>query len=567
MNNQNLSLSRTGELPRVVQEISTLETPSDQIAASPPPDNKTHPSTFWHDRCIEAGLILSMALYYLVGNPNVTIPFFPTLQTLHPFTSLPFLLIFACLSWYRFPFALALLPLSFPYYYLPRLLYQNSIPGGPSQDIRFSLIEVLLWTCVAIAGLRFLFHFRSWSLRNWWSAWIKRMGPFIWPMLLFGLAALISVFIAYERGYALRTFRQEVLGPLVYLGLVLACCHTRQDITRLLSALFGSAFIIACAGSIQYLFFKESIPADHEGLIRLTTVYGSGNSIGLLFDYALPIGLALLFSRLSWPVRIAMLLACIPCFFVLYQSHSRGSWAVAIPAALFIVLVFAMRSRKSLLFFGIVIAIATVIVTATFRDQIYDYVIHGHTDLRGNNTTTKRFYLWQSALHMIQDRPWFGYGMDNWLCYYSENEVCPGPEGSEPYILKRDPITGADTAMGNEPLLSHPHNVLLHTWVSMGIFGLLAFLSTCLLFYWLFASLLIYLQRKRPPHMEQLRWMLVGTGSAMLAALIQGQVDNAFLEQDLSFCFWTLVLSLLLLRAYIGMPWRCMLPWRKPAIA
>jgi putative inorganic carbon (HCO3(-)) transporter len=45
-------------------------------------------------------------------------------------------------------------------------------------------------------------------------------------------------------------------------------------------------------------------------------------------------------------------------------------------------------------------------------------------------------------------------------------------------------------------------------------------------------------------------------GAAMLAALVQGQVDSAFLEQDLSFCFWTLVAVLLLLRVLSQTPWR-----------
>ena len=42
----------------------------------------------------------------------------------------------------------------------------------------------------------------------------------------------------------------------------------------------------------------------------------------------------------------------------------------------------------------------------------------------------------------------------------------------------------------------------------------------------------------------------------MVAALVQGQVDSSFLEQDLAFCFWMLVGALLLLRFLSGTPWR-----------
>ena len=70
-------------------------------------------SSFWHDRFIEAGLILSMALYYVIGNGNLGSGY---LFHVNPLFSIPFLLLFAALCWYRLSFAIALLPLTLPYY-------------------------------------------------------------------------------------------------------------------------------------------------------------------------------------------------------------------------------------------------------------------------------------------------------------------------------------------------------------------------------------------------------------------------------------------------------------------
>ncbi len=42
----------------------------------------------------------------------------------------------------------------------------------------------------------------------------------------------------------------------------------------------------------------------------------------------------------------------------------------------------------------------------------------------------------------------------------------------------------------------------------------------------------------------------------MFAALVQGQVDSSFLEQDLAFCFWTLMAALLLVRVLSETSWR-----------
>ena len=50
--------------------------------------------------------------------------------------------------------------------------------------------------------------------------------------------------------------------------------------------------------------------------------------------------------------------------------------------------------------------------------------------------------------------------------------------------------------------------------------------------------------------------MTIGVGAAILAGMIQGQVDSSFLAQDMAFCFWTLVAALLLLRVLSGASWR-----------
>src|SRR5438105_15315669 len=79
-----------------------------------PPDGKrkftVRLSPFWQDRLVEGGLILSMFLYYSIHNPLL---------------SLPFLLFFAVLSWYRLSFSIALLPLTLPYY-----LVQKAVIGS-----------------------------------------------------------------------------------------------------------------------------------------------------------------------------------------------------------------------------------------------------------------------------------------------------------------------------------------------------------------------------------------------------------------------------------------------------
>ena len=531
-------------------------------------NEKAQSTSFWRLRTIEGGMILSMALYYVVCNPNIRIPSLHLpLQNLNPLYSLPFLLVFAILCWYRFPVAIALLPLSLPFCYVQKYV---------TQSLRFSLVEITLYTCLGVGLLQYavcLLRRKKWPHQLSWSALRARFGPFLWPISIFFLAALASIAIAYSRSNAERSFREEVFGPLLYVVLAFLCLRSRQDLIRLLLALFGSGLIIALLGCIQYFFFKSTIIPDVDGIRRVTAVYSSGNGIDAFFDYTFPIGLALVLSRLSWKWRLPILICCIPFFFVLYESGSRGALVLAMPIALLFIIAFAIRNRRILLIASITFVIAVAIIGSLYSQKIIYSILDGHTNSQGQSTVLERPWLWLTALDMIHDSPWLGYGMDNWLCHYSDSyyNVCWYPKGfpggkwvpgSPPhpplhaYWITRDPATGQATGLGNEPELSHPHNIFLQVWVSIGIFGLLAFLAVLVLFYWTFARLLRYLTLVRPPEYELLRWLLVGIGAAMLAALVQGQGDSSFLEQNLAFCFWILVAALLLVRVIVGMPWR-----------
>jgi O-antigen ligase len=202
---------------------------------------------------------------------------------------------------------------------------------------------------------------------------------------------------------------------------------------------------------------------------------------------------------------------------------------------------------------GILIFGAIVLV---FQRPILNFFIAGHQDINGISTVTKRLFLWLSAVRMIRDHIWFGVGMENWLCYYSPNTVCVDPAIVHHYWILQSPFTGASTGLQGESTLSHPHNIFLHVWVSMGLFGFLAFFAVLALFFWLFVRILLYLQKNRAGRDAALWWMTIGAGTGMFAGVIQGQVDSSFLAQDLSFCFWMLVTALLLLRAITGTPWR-----------
>jgi len=535
------------------QEAGNGDYSATDIPTEPPVDNGKQTkgiSPFWYDRLIEISLVLSMAAYYVIGNEHLGTGF---LYALNPLLSLPFLLIFAVLCWYRLPIAMALLPLTLPFY-----IYQKTVFSHYS----FSLAEITLGVCMLVALLQVVLQRSSWSYWLSWQELRGRLGPFSIPILVFLLAATISIFVAYDKEVALRYYREEIVDPLLYLMLALYCLHTRQDVTRLLFAMLSTGLMVALIGIIQFFFFRNLIQLESDGIRRVHAMYGSANSIGLLFDYILPIGFALIVAKTPfslntmafWKNRLMAFAVCLPMLYVLYLTQSHGAW-IAIGVAVVFVAAMSIRKRKVLLIALPSFFVLLGILVFLYHARISNFIFGSHVDVHQVSTTTKRLYLWRSALDMIHDSPWFGYGMNNWLCHYSNNKICYTPHLYH-YLIARDPVTHVITDLKFEPDLSHPHNVLLHVWVSTGIFGVLALVTILILFAWLCIRILRYLRANETRGNLPFQWMTIGVGAAMLAAMVQGLVDSAFLEQDLAFCFWILIAALLLLRLCSGTPWR-----------
>src|SRR5207248_11153431 len=106
----------------------------------------------------------------------------------------------------------------------------------------------------------------------------------------------------------------------------------------------------------------------------------------------------------------------------LYLSQSHGAWIAITVAALFIAAL-SIRNRNLVLVGGLAVIVAFLVLVVAFP-RAFDFIFEGHTNATGVTTLSRLLYLWESAWNMIRDYPWFGVGMDNWLCYYSNNFIC-----------------------------------------------------------------------------------------------------------------------------------------------
>jgi O-antigen ligase len=186
----------------------------------------------------------------------------------------------------------------------------------------------------------------------------------------------------------------------------------------------------------------------------------------------------------------------------LVLSYSRGAW-LAVVVATGVVLLTVGR-RAALLFGGALVLGIAAFLGAAAANLLPERITHTGSGLI-------RIDLWKSALQMVRDHPVFGIGLDQFLNQHQG-----------PY---------ADAAARLEPWLSHPHNIVLDWWLSLGLLGLLVG-------GWIAVRALLA------------AWRLAHGGGARLTAparaalagltvvVAHGMIDNSYFLQDLALTVW-----------------------------
>src|SRR5258706_9926935 len=284
------------------------------------------------DAAIVAGMLLSLAAYYLVPAPLL---------------SLPPLLVFVALVWFRLEVALSLLPLTFPFWYVPKQVAGQAV---------FPLSEIVLAVCMAVAlaqGAQHLPALRRHLPRLARLALVRNRPRLVLGALLLALGTAIGIAIAPRPHEALRAWRWEVAEPLLYFVLVGLVVRRPWRAARLLVwAMLGSAAMVAALATIQVFWLhvtfaplaqgNQLLPfATAAGAVPRATaiIYGSGNSLGAWLARSIPLALALAFTLVRgqkrpgdmygmasgaerWLAGICALLY-VPA---LMWSASRGAW-------------------------------------------------------------------------------------------------------------------------------------------------------------------------------------------------------------------------------------------------
>jgi putative inorganic carbon (hco3(-)) transporter len=371
-------------------------------------------------------------------------------------------------------------------------------------NARFSPQELLLVTTIVGVGFNC-----AWSILQARS--LRGIRSFItdvrhgWQLfdltalalLIIGATSLVTVALPAYRHESIRVFRWVILEPVIYY--FLARWYLKHRGTRQLAVLaFASGAVLVAAIGLVDLATGRGLAV--EGVTRVSGVYPHPNALALFLErpFVMIVGVACVFrSNLNWKwLAVAGVVG-----FTLVLSFSRGAVLAAGFAIILMLLIGQRRRLAALASLAGVALLAGLAVTASARVD----------NLFSGGSGSLRLALWHSAVNMIQDHPFFGIGLDQFLYVYAPRYVKP--------------------EAWSERFTSHPHDIILDTWLSLGIMGIVLALAYLGILIWM----TVRLARKRSS-------LGLAAAGAIFVGILHGLVDNGYFLPDLALIFWFLTM-------------------------
>ena len=328
---------------------------------------------------------------------------------------------------------------------------------------------------------------------------------------LFVLVGVVSLTSSADKHQSLQSLRTIVAEPVLLYVLIVGQLRRRSEVVALAVALILAGVAISLVGGWQYLTNERIITAE-AGLRRIRGFYGSPNNLALFLGRALPLALA--FALFWQRGRAFWIAATALTALAMLLTFSIGGW---IAVGLAVLAVAALHSRRAL---NIAVGLGVVGLLGVAGVGARIPRIASHFDLQ-DSTTFVRLDVWQSAIHMLRDHPIRGVGLDNFLYYYQHGYRLP--------------------SAWEDPNLSHPHNILLDFWLSLGLPGFLLLIA-------LFARIGQELIRGWRESSGEVRGIYVGIAGALVDTVAHGMVDNSYFLPDLAVLFWLMFAIVTVLR-------------------
>lgn len=252
-----------------------------------------------------------------------------------------------------------------------------------------------------------------WAVRLWISPRPRLFWPPIcWAVLAFTLYAIARYFTADIEYVA----RQELIRILIYAFLFFAILNNlhRQELAQIaVLTLVFLAMAISGYAIYQYLANSDRVwfaikPYAHRG----SGTYICPNHLGGFLEMLLPLGLAYaLTSRLNHVTRIFVTYACFVILAGIAVTVSRGAWlSTALALLVFFAILAFQRAHRLSAFIALVLIIGAAMYfgpKSRFFEQRVKQTVNATS---GQVEDRVRFKLWDSAIRMWRENPWWGVG-------------------------------------------------------------------------------------------------------------------------------------------------------------
>jgi O-antigen ligase len=399
---------------------------------------------------------------------------------------------------------------------------QESFVLRINRTAEFSFLAALFILPFAKAGFEIFFGatLAFWILSKVvGQKWFQTSSLFLIVVGLFVMSSSVSAFYS---GYPETAFR-GILKLLKYILVMLMAvefCSSQRNLKRLLAVgLLSFGFVLTFSLLQNFLghdpIFNRPISYANEQ-IRLTGPYQSYGLLAIHIIASAPIivGLMIYFKGIR---RIGFAVMLLAAFYVLYQTHSRGSWLALFGA--FVVYSILIRHKWFL------IILLAAVLSAPFllpKKALFHPDIHNQ-----EQSIVERKLLWKRALSVIEARPWFGCGINTFTINYPKYT-----KGKEWDVMRKEAMSGEYANFGEKEawrIPGHPdqlpghyvHNGYLQIAAETGLVSLAFFFA--ILGFCIFSGFHAFKKAS-----EDKKPIMIGLISGVIALLLHALVDTTF---------------------------------------
>jgi putative inorganic carbon (HCO3(-)) transporter len=366
----------------------------------------------------------------------------------------------------------------------------------------FGPLELALLLAGSSAAVWAGFDFLQTRRLHAFGSWLPDSGLILLAstLLLLGCLSLLWVADLDRRPDSIRALRRVIIEPLFIIPALTWLTRTGR-LRMLLPWLAVPAVGVSALALVQSVLDRSTVEIG--GISRPIGTFTHPNNLAFYLERAiwfLPVALLPFAGKRTRWVWVLAGVVAVACLATLSRGASLGLIAGAC-------IYFEMDLRKN---WRRIVVIALPVAAAAFLARYL---------ASSSSSVDSREVIWRSAIAMLRDHPFPGIGLDQFLGQYGRRYV---------------KIDG-----WAERYTSHPHNVVLDFWLSLGVAGLV----------WLWFLIEQIWRRYALLARSNGSTLRRAALAMLLTGLVHGLIDNSFFLPDLATWTW---IGLILASPWIG---------------